>query len=346
MKQNYIIPIFLPFQGCKYKCIFCSQNNIVQKETELNISNKIEEYLSSIPQSVKKVEVAFYGGTFTGLDINYQEELLKQVIPYIKNSKIYGIRISTRPDAINSSEIQLLKSYYVKTIELGIQSLSNKVLKNIERGYTVKDVSFAVRLLKENGMQVGLQMMIGLPGESIYTLKKSIKKVCKLKPDFVRIHPTLVLKETELEKLYADGKYKPLTMRQTINRCLIYLEEMQKENIKVTRLGLYPSPELLINGVVIAGPFHPALRDIVESEKFYRLITAKLDKKIYKNKILYIQINKNDASYIRGQKRSNIIRLKNRYKFKEIIIIESLEIDKGTIQLEIKSSERKNYENI
>lgn len=331
MKKQYIIPIFSPRQGCKFKCIFCSQEHIVKNEKlDLNIAGKIKEHLKTIPVN-SNVEVAFYGGTFTGLDLFCQENLFKQIKPFIDQGLIDGIRISTRPDEISPENIDLLKIYKIKVVELGVQSLVDIVLKKSERGHTLKNVINSTNLLKKNKIKVGFQMMVGLPGETITHLQKSIDLLIKIKPDFVRIHPTLILKGSKLETLYNEGKYHPLTINQAVDRCLKYLLALEKTKIKILRFGLYPSDELRELGVIIAGPFHPAFRDLVEGEKFYKQIELKLNLKHYRNCILELYGNSKDISYICGQHRVNIEKLKKRYKFKDVKVIIDPKIKKGKI---------------
>ncbi|MBI4651670.1 hypothetical protein HY745_10380 [Candidatus Desantisbacteria bacterium] len=293
MKNHYIIPIFLTRQGCKSRCIFCSQEHITTKdELTQDISAKIKHYLSTIPESAKNVEAAFYGGTFTGLDFISQEKLLSQITPFIKTGLLSGIRIATRPDKINQTQIDFLKSFHVKTVELGVESMNDRVLKN-----------------------------------------SHVKMMASLLPDFVRIHPVLVLKGSGLETLYKQGKYKPLTLQKAVNNCLFFLNEMEKKNIKVIRIGLYPSDELRTMGVIIAGPFHQAFGELVIDEKFYRIITKEKEKKTYKNSILEIKSNQKDSSAIRGQHKINIKHLKKKYGFMDIKISENIKMKRGSIGL-------------
>ncbi|MBI5207558.1 MAG: radical SAM protein [Candidatus Firestonebacteria bacterium] len=337
MKQYYIIPIFFPNAGCKERCIFCSQKNIIPSNTgkELDIEAQINEYMCTFPKKAH-IEVAFYGGTFTELDLSYQEKLLKKITPFINKGQIQGIRISTRPDALNDDKIKLLESLNVKVVELGVQSLSDKVLRNAERGHTVNDVINATNSLKKRNIEIGFQMMVGLPGEDIYLLKKSIKLFIQLKPDFVRIHPTIVLKGSKLEKLYEEGKYEPLSLKQAINRSLLYFLAAEKEKIKVARIGLYNSKELQKPGIIVAGPYHPAFRELVEGEKYYRIITANLGKKIYNNSNLIIYAYSRSISKICGQHSCNINRLKKRYKFKFVKVIDNKEADSEENSLKLQ----------
>jgi len=267
-EKHFNIPIFIPELACPFQCIYCNQQKISGKShlpEPTEIQDIINTHLSTIPTNNSHVELAYFGGNFTGIPIADQEELLKLIQPFIQKGKISGIRISTRPDYINSEILKLLKKYKVKSIELGAQSLDDDVLIQSARGHTYQDIENASRQIIEEGFSLGLQMMIGLPGD---TLKKSIftaKKIIELGADNTRIYPTLVIKETQLEKLYLDGMYKPLSLDEAVNWSRELLLLFEQSGVKVLRLGLHPSEGLLFGADLVAGPFHQSFRELVLS---------------------------------------------------------------------------------
>lgn len=232
------------------------------------------------------------------------------------------MRVSTRPDYINEVILDLLEKYNVKTIELGAQSLDNHVLKCSNRGHSIEDVSKAAKLIKDRGFALGIQTMIGLPGDSKEIAIKTAEIVVSMSPDIVRIYPTLVIKNTYLQKMYLDGKYKPLTITEAVDISAELLEIYQNNDINVIRIGLQPTDNISESGEVIAGPFHPAFRQLVQS----RLLLNKMIKYIKVNNLeetenIKILCNTSEVSNIIGQKRVNIDTLKMLFGFKNIKII-------------------------
>ena len=222
MKKHYIIPIFVPHLGCPNDCIFCNQKSIsgqMKMITKEDIKNTIEFYLKNFKDKEAYVEVAFFGGSFTGIDEKLQEEFLSVAYEYIKENKVNSIRISTRPDYINKNILKRLKKYKVQTIELGVQSANDYILKRSGRGHTFEDVKKASRLIRWKGFNLGHQMMVGLPESTRIDEINTAKQLIKLKPKMIRIYPVLVIKNTKLEKEYVDGKYEPIPLVQAIETC-------------------------------------------------------------------------------------------------------------------------------
>ena len=224
--KHYVIPIFVPHLGCPNDCVFCNQKSISGQQkmiTKEEIKNTIDFYLENIKDKQAKKEVAFFGGSFTGIDVEKQEEFLQTAYQYIKNGKIDSIRISTRPDYINKAILKRLKKYRVKTIELGVQSANDYVLKQSRRNHTFEDVKKASKLIRRYRFNLGHQMMIGLPESTKIDEINTAKELIKLKPQMVRIYPVLVIKNTKLEKDYLDKKYKlykPLRYVKKLYQCL------------------------------------------------------------------------------------------------------------------------------
>lgn len=299
------ISIFVPHIGCPNMCSFCDQRHITGKKSAPNIQDIIDAVniaTKSKNYDPKTTEIAFFGGSFTAIDRNYMVKLLKCANKFVQEGLVAGIRISTRPDAINDEILNLLKQYGVTSIELGAQSLNDTVLMLNNRGHNAQDVINASRLIKEYGFSLGLQMMTGLFGDcdkhSIFTANEIIK----LCPDTVRIYPTIVLKNTDLAALYLDKKYKPQTLDEAIELCSDLLIMFANANIKVIRLGLHS----IEDDSFIAGPWHPAF-----SELCYSNVFLKNAKKLLIDKGKYIlYVNQSNISKMTGQKRQNILILK------------------------------------
>ncbi|MGL5049375.1 MAG: elongator complex protein 3 [Fusobacteriaceae bacterium] len=282
--KHYNIPIFINHVGCPNSCVFCSQNKINGVETDITpeeVKKIIEEYLEYLPKESIK-EVAFFGGTFTGISFGLQKDYLEVVKPFIDSGVINGIRLSTRPDCIDDKILIQLKKYGVTAIELGVQSLNQKVLDLTERNYPVEAVEKSAKLIKEYGIQLGIQLMIGLPGSTEESDYESAVKTVELGPEMARIYPTLVLSGTKMEKMYKDGEYIAITLKEAVERTVKIYSLLEKNNIKVIRVGLQPSEDLRKEGVIVAGPFHPAFRELVEGEIFYKFLKEieKVEKKV------------------------------------------------------------------
>ncbi|MCI6652124.1 MAG: radical SAM protein [Ruminococcus sp.] len=248
----------------------------------------------------KNTEIAFFGGSFTAIDREYMISLLDATKPYIKD--FYGIRCSTRPDAIDTEVLSLLKSYGVTSIELGAQSMSDRVLELNERGHTSVDVEIASKLIKENGFSLGLQMMTGMYGSNPDLDLNTARKIAKLSPDTVRVYPTITMKNTPLAHLYQSGKYVPYDEETTVQVCSNVLNLFYENKIDVIRVGLHYSDDLVNNR--IAGYYHPAFREICESRIFFDLAYKKI-KEYPKGKYI-VFVAKGFVSKAVGQKKSNV----------------------------------------
>lgn len=263
--RSAIIPLFIPHEGCPYRCTFCNQWRITGQATPLTaeiVEQTIETYIHSTIKPYQW-ELAFYGGTFTALPLIRQQALLEPATRAIKAGKIQSIRLSTRPDCISVDIINNLVTAGVKTVELGVQSLSDQVLRLAKRGHTAAVVADAVYLLREAGIQVGIQLMPGLRGETWQTLRETIRQVGNLTPDFVRIYPVLVMEDTELAMEYREGVYVPLTMEKARLIAAWWRMYLARKGIRVIRLGLQATTELDQGIGVLAGPYHPAFGEQV-----------------------------------------------------------------------------------
>ncbi len=320
MKKEYIIPIFVPHLGCPNSCTFCNQKTISgqsKQVTAKDVRDTIEYYLSNFKDNNKYVEVAFFGGSFTGIEEEVQEELLQAAFEYIKQKKVNSIRISTRPDYINKKILKRLKKYKVKTIELGVQSTNNYILSKCQRGHTFEDVEKASKLIRRKRFILGHQMMVGLPESTKLDEINTTKSLIKLKPKIVRIYPVLVIKGTKLEDEYKNNEYIPLTVNQAVERCKEIVAMFNKKNIKVIRLGLQNTNTIDEPGhnesEVVAGPYHPAFRQLVESSMWYDSILDHIKQFNTKVKVVEIRANPININNIIGHKKENIKKLNEIY---------------------------------
>ena len=316
--KNYIIPIFIPHHGCTHQCVFCNQKKITGLETPITPTEVlaiIEEHLARINRP-RNIEVAFYGGSFTALPLAMQRELLLPAYRVLEEGRIHAIRLSTRPDCITQAILKQLSDLGVSTIELGAQSLNDCVLYSTARGHTTQDVISAVKIIKEAGIKCGLQLMVGLPNEDWISLIQSSKLATKLSPDFIRIYPTLVIADTPLERSYRSGKYRPLSIDEAVARCAFMKTIFERSDIPVIRVGLQATEELSDSSVVLAGPFHPAFGELVESYLFKIVLIRFLDCIKIDLQPLTIHHHYKDTSKIRGLKNANITYWQTTYNIK------------------------------
>ena len=341
MKKQYIIPIFVPHLGCPNDCVFCNQKSIsgqTKQVTKDDVKNTIEEHLKYISDKKADVEVAFFGGSFTAIEEKKQIELLEAANDFIKNGIIKNIRISTRPDYIDKKTLKRMKKYNVKTIELGVQSANDYILEKAGRGHTFKDVIKASKLIRRYGFVLGHQMMVGLPESTKLDDINTAKALVKLKPKIVRIYPVLVIKNTKLEKEYNEGLYKALTVVQAVEICKDLVKIFTKKNIEVIRIGLQPTDTISDKSneqsEVVAGPFHQAFRQLVESGLWYDVIVEKIKKLNIKVKEVKISVNPIDVNNVIGHKKENIKKLKDTYEL-DLQVKSDKSIKQGKNKMEI-----------
>lgn len=348
--RHYNIPIFVAHYGCPHTCVFCNQHKISgcnEDVEKIDVEKIIESNLATIPQN-SFVEVAFFGGSFTAIPIEKQIAFLDAVSPYIEKKIVAGIRVSTRPDYINEEIAFFLKEKNVTTVELGVQSFDEAVLTASERGHTSQDVYNASEALKKAGIKLGIQLMPGLPGSSPKTDIEDAKKTIIINPDFVRIYPTIVIKETKLEEMYNLKEFKPMLLDEAIKRILPMYLMFEKSNIKIIRVGLQPSEDIREEGVVIDGPFHPAFRELIESEIYFRFFL----KKMKENEKKEVYINVYDISRGKGINKTNeerlrdkiIIKLGKELKRDEVLIGEKLYTRHDIINTILNDAGWDNYE--
>jgi len=320
MDKQYVIPVFVPHLGCENDCMFCNQKSISgqsKKLTVKEVKSTIDDFLKKLKDEYAYKEIAFFGGSFTGINIKEQEALLEVAHQYIKDRKVQAIRVSTRPDYINKDILKMLKKYGVKTIELGVQSSNDYILQRIKRGHTFSDVKKASKLIRKYRFVLGHQMMVGLPESTRIDELNAAKDLAKLKPKIVRIYPVLVVKNTELEKEYEKGEYEPLTLSQAVERCKELYYFFNSKKINVIRMGLQAT-DLISNpksskSEVVAGPYHEAFGQLVETAAWYDSILEKIKKYNVKVKEIEIEVNPDNVNNVIGHKKENIEKLKDLY---------------------------------
>ncbi|MCK9216559.1 MAG: radical SAM protein [Firmicutes bacterium] len=309
-KQNYIIPIFVPHKGCPHNCVFCNQKRITGQIHELaksDVDNQISKYLKTIKKNDVNIEVAFFGGSFTAISEKEQNQYLSIANKYLKNGDINAIRLSTRPDYIDNDILDNLKKFGVSIVELGVQSMDEAVLSASQRGHSIKDTINAINILKEKKFTIGVQLMVGLPNDNKNKCLETTRQVINLKPQFVRIYPALVIKDTYMEYLYESGKYEPLELFEAIDISKEMLINFESNNIKVIRIGLQPTDEMQMGKNVVAGPYHPSFRQLVETEIYKGMIEFVLNlAKVTSDSVVTIISNSKNYSNVIGQKKSNI----------------------------------------
>ena len=325
------IPIFIPHLGCPNQCIFCNQRYISGNEAfdESNVEAEIIKVLSTI-NSDDTCEIAFFGGSFTGIDRALMIRLLDIAQKYVNLGKVSGIRMSTRPDYISREIIDILKKYSVSVVELGIQTMNDDILAYLKRGHTVKDTENAINLLKEAKIPFIGQMMIGLPKATIEDELYCANRICELGAFGSRIYPTLVFKMTELERLAQNNEYSPLSVENAIIRSANVLKIFYKYNVPCIRIGLCDSDNLHSNETFVAGPNSPSIGEMVKSRLFYELASDVLVD--LKDKDIIIECAEGKTSQVIGNKKENIIKLKKNFGLSSIKVIEN----KNLMQYDIK----------
>lgn len=313
--RKYNIPIFIPHEGCPHDCLFCSQRKITGVQTSVtpnDAKRQIKNYLTTIPNNDCEIEIAYFGGSFTGLDIDMQREFLEAAASF-DDPRIIGIRMSTRPDYITPEILEQCLKFGVTAIELGVQTTDDKILELNRRGHKFSDVISAAELIKKYDIELGLQMMLGLYGSDPNTDLKTCRDIISLSPQSTRIYPTLVLNGTGLEALYKSGLYTPYDLDTAVELSAQCLEKFRAVNVTVLRIGLYPSDDLRADGNIVAGPFHPAFGELTENAIYRRKIEADITEKDLHNCLYQINAAPNEVSKIIGQKRCNKIYFKEKY---------------------------------
>jgi len=337
--KSLIIPVFVMNSGCPHRCIFCNQKitagNFPQRITEDFLVSEVNSYLKSQKRRAAEVEIAFYGGSFTAIADDYQEKLLFWAHSFIKKGLVNSLRISTRPDCINVDSLLLLKKYGVATVEIGAQSFIDEVLYFAHRGHCAADTGDAIKLLKQAGFKTGIHLMAGLPKDTREGFLFSVDKTIELKPDTVRIHPVVVLRETALAKEYEKTNYIPLSLEEAVDYCTQARVRLSAAGIRVIRTGLHITQEMKEENSVLAGPVHPAFGALVRSSIFYHQITRQLASLCNKAAEITFNVAPDDISDFRGLKNSNVKAIKKLYPDACIMIKSKPEQKRGIISVAV-----------
>lgn len=307
MARRSIIPMFVPHLGCPNDCVFCDQKRISGSPSPVCGADVAYALEMTKNRGQRGVELAFYGGSFTAIDRGTQQELLSAAAPYRADGTVGAVRLSTRPDAIDEDILEFLKFWGVQTVELGAQSMNDCVLLASGRGHTAAETVRAAGLVKASGLNLILQMMTGLPASSRETDVQTARDIIALRPDGVRIYPTVIVKNTALETMWRAGLYREHTVEAAVAVCADILPMFQKANIPVIRLGLNPTEELSHGGAV-GGAYHPALGELVRSEVLRRRAEALL-REVSAGSSVALGVEPKAVSAMIGQHRRNITSL-------------------------------------
>ena len=311
MPTPFVIPVFIAHQGCPHQCLFCNQRRITGAPEGMVTAREVEEIIRAQLAWPRKhpdapVQVAFYGGSFTGLALERQEELLGAAQPFLASGQVRELRLSTRPDYVTPQIAGFLRERGVGIVELGAQSLDDGVLAASSRGHTAAHVQTAVGCLKEAGTRVGLQLMLGLPGDNTATALASARRAAALGPDMVRLYPCLVIEGSPLAELYRQGEYQPQSLFRAVSLAGRLWTIFKAQGIPVVRMGLQPSPSL--EKTVLAGPYHPAFGELVLSRLFFNQVRALLSARS-PQQLHRLCLAKADESIFRGKGNGNVKRL-------------------------------------
>jgi len=339
VSRRVIVPFFISHQGCPHQCVFCDQRAITgfsgSLPTASEIVRTVRDWLRSSQSD--SVEVAFYGGTFTALPIEQIERLLAPLQPLLCSGEVSSVRVSTRPDALNDGIVTLLRTSGVRLVELGVQSMDDTVLSRSGRGHTAAQCEAAFAMLRGAGLRVGAQLMPGLPGDTPEGAIESLRRLLPMRPELLRIYPAVVLKGTVLASLYRSGAYLPLSIDDAVRICKVILQMAAMEGIPVIRVGLHPGDDLASGGELLAGPYHPAFRQLAEGERWYDLLTL-LCAGFSGGEELEIQVAPANVSDLVGHKRTNVRRIEASYPIRVRRINADHSLGSGDVVVKGKST--------
>jgi len=336
--RPFIIPIFLPHAGCPHQCVFCNQVSITGVKHEAvepdTIRNQIHEFLKYRKENRKPVQIAFFGGNFLGLKREEMKSWLDLAAEFVSRDLVDGIRFSTRPDTIDAERLDILENYPVSMAELGVQSMDDRVLALAGRGHSSSDTIEAVKALKGRQLCVGLQMMVGLPGDSQARSLATARKIADLEPDCARIYPTVVVANSRLAKLFKKGEYLPLSLEDAVSLVKKAYLVFKQEGIEVIRMGLQATDDLEDGSTLLAGPHHPAFGHLVYSEIFYDNALTAIESAGLVKDTLIIRVNPRSISKMRGINNANIRKLQRQYHLKLIEVAPDPSLTEDEVNIE------------
>ena len=336
-EKPFIIPIFIPHAGCPHRCVFCNQSDISPSTEGAcapgTMRSQIETFLKYKGPGRGEVQISFYGGTFLGLNLPEIRRLLTEAARFVHMGAVDGIRFSTRPETITPDRLDLLSEFPVTTVEIGAQSMDDNVLALSRRGHTAADTRTAVRRLKARKVEIGLQMMVGLPGDTPEVALETAGEIAALAPDFVRIYPTVVLKNSLLEVWYRRGRFVPLSLDAAVSGVAELYTFFARRGIPVIRMGLQASSALDGAGTVVAGPYHPAFGHLVFSNLFLSCAARLLQSGGPPSDAAVIQVHPRNISRMRGIKNGNVEILKEMFHVNRLKIVPDPDVSTAAVRV-------------
>jgi histone acetyltransferase (RNA polymerase elongator complex component) len=320
--RPFIVPVFIPHAGCPHRCVYCNQAAVTGRAETLPgpdaFRNQVAAFLKFRGCRRGRTQIAFFGGNFLGLAEDSIRQLLAEAAGFVRAGDVQGIRFSTRPDTVSRRTLDILSGFPVQTVELGVQSMNPEVLQRSRRGHTPDDTVSAVGLLVDRGYEVGLQIMVGLPGDDENRLMETGRRIAELAPDFVRIYPTVVLSESPLEKWYRQGSYQPLALDAAVDLVRRLYGLFRTHSIPVIRMGLQATEDLAAGGVVLAGPWHPAFGHLVLCASFLTAARRALTEGGCPGLELILKVHPRNISRMRGMRNASCKLLKQDFGFRRV----------------------------
>ena len=329
-----IVPLFIPHMGCPHRCIFCNQHAITGQSHQALSPDRIQAEVTCFLRYAKKqpafTQISFFGGNFLGLGKATIRSLLETANAFVQSGRVDSIRFSTRPDTVEPATLDLLAGFPVSTVELGVQSMRDRILDIADRGHRAADTVSAVNLLKARGYQVGLQMMVGLPGDDNAGAMETARRIVALQPDFVRIYPTLVLKGSPLSQWHHTGRYRPMALEPCIELVKQLYLYFKSSRIAVVRMGLQASDGLHAGECLIAGPYHPAFGHLVLADIVQDAISSALNRMAPTPDRLTVQAHPKMVSRVQGLNKANIHHIQQTYGLADVCLVQdpSLPLDR------------------
>lgn len=338
-KPPFIIPVFLPNAGCPHQCVFCNQSAVTGLRPKLPTAAKIESIIQrylSFPRAHRgETQIAFYGGNFLGLDTDSVRLYLQTAGRFVQTGCANSLRFSTRPDSINAPSLEILEEFPVKIIEVGAQSMDDAILARSRRGHAAFDTLRAVKHLKAANYKIGLQMMVGLPGDTGSQTDASARQIAALEPDFVRIYPTVVLKNSPLAKWYRKGRYKPMSINDSVAIVKKIYLFFQTQGIAVVRMGLQISQDLGEGSQILAGPYHPAFGHLVYSEIYKDAISKQLASRKPPLGVVTLKVHPRHIPRVRGLKNQNLRFFQDRFQIQNPRVVPDPSLETNQVVVEV-----------
>lgn len=336
-----VYPVFLPHAGCPFHCVYCDQSKVTASPpSPPDVVEVFRQGFASLVRDARRSgrpgEVAFYGGTFTALPPEIVRTILDETRPHVERGPFTGIRFSTRPDCLGEEVCALLADYPVTIVELGAQSMSAPVLREARRGYEPGTVADAAARVRARGWRPGIQIMAGLPGDTEERFRQTVERTLETRPDLVRIYPALVLNGTRLADWYRAGRYRPLSLEETVERCAFAVEAFERAGVAVARVGLHADPELEKPGTVLAGPHHPAFGHLVRARIWRRRVSERLAKPGTFGRSALLRVPARRLSEALGMKRENVEYWTRRHRLEGIEIRPEPEFAHDRLEVEIR----------